>query len=105
MKTTTKPNSELKKIFFAVFIFTFLISSFAMNKFAVAQDTLLVEENSPENIIAQRLLLELQRVESLEKRISSSLFNSAIFKSLEDFSKPLPEEQRGRQNPFAPLGV
>lgn len=31
-----------------------------------------------------------------------TLFNDAVFRSLIDFSKPVREEQRGRDNPFSP---
>ena len=31
-----------------------------------------------------------------------TLFNDAVFRSLVDFSKPIREEQKGRDNPFSP---
>jgi hypothetical protein len=88
-------------IFLPIFALTFFLSSFALNKFADAQ-SLTVTEND-QNVIAQRLAMELQRIDSLDNRIHDRLFNSQIFKSLEDFSRPLPEETRGRENPFAPF--
>ena len=37
--------------------------------------------------------------------IDTSIFSSALFISLKDFSLPLPTEIKGRPNPFASIGV
>ena len=46
------------------------------------------------------ILLSLQKIE-----LRGEIFATPFFKSLQDFSTPLPEETPGRANPFAPLGI
>lgn len=36
-------------------------------------------------------------------RIDTAVLNTPSFRSLVDFSRPIPEEQPGRANPFAPF--
>jgi regulatory protein YycI of two-component signal transduction system YycFG len=92
-------------IFIPIFLLVFLMSTIILQKYADAQGSVLTEEYVADNLAAQRLTLELQKINSLQNRISSDIFNNPIFKSLQDFSKPLPVEERGRSNPFAPLGL
>ena len=37
-------------------------------------------------------------------KLDTEFFNQNVFKGLADFSQELPLEERGRLNPFAPLG-
>jgi len=50
---------------------------------------------------ASRVLALLNQIQGL--RIDSSLFSSAAFKSLQDFTVAIPTDDVGRVNPFAPL--
>ncbi|HBM45424.1 MAG: hypothetical protein UR85_C0011G0018 [Candidatus Nomurabacteria bacterium GW2011_GWF2_35_66] len=36
--------------------------------------------------------------------LDSDVFNNPVLKNLKDQSKPIPSENKGRTNPFAPLG-
>ncbi|MEK9167868.1 MAG: hypothetical protein AAB769_00845 [Patescibacteria group bacterium] len=38
-------------------------------------------------------------------QLKDEVFQSNVFRSLEDFSLPVAPEPQGRQNPFAPIGV
>ncbi len=46
------------------------------------------------------LINELQSVD-----LTTDLFASPAFQSLKNFSKPLIDEDKGRQNPFLPISV
>ena len=51
-----------------------------------------------------------QTIVALLKRLSSvslddSIFLNKTFKSLTDFSQPIPDQVAGRPNPFAPIGI
>ena len=36
--------------------------------------------------------------------LNGNLFKDSMFTSLQDYSKPLPDQAIGRDNPFAPIG-
>ncbi len=61
---------------------------------------------SPESVQAQedgaRVLSLLNEIKSLQ--IDDSIFRSAVYKSLVDYSIQIPEQSVGRSNPFAPIG-
>lgn len=47
----------------------------------------------------------LKTLKTLKKiKIDTEFFNQEVFKGLIDFSQELPFEEKGRLNPFAPLG-
>ena len=52
-----------------------------------------------EVIKLQKTLYELERID-----INSDFFNTAVFKSLKNFKKPIPTLKQARENPFAPIG-
>ncbi len=52
------------------------------------------------DMIAETFIRQFEIISSV--KLDTSIFESPVFRSLEDFSKPIPEEQRGRANPFAP---
>lgn len=60
---------------------------------------------TPESIEAQeaatRVLVLLNQISSL--RINDSIFQSAVYKSLVDYTITVPEQPVGRENPFAPI--
>jgi hypothetical protein len=67
----------------------------------VQSDTL-SENVSPElSATSQRVLSLLSQVQSL--RIEAELFKSPLFRSFEDHSVPIPSQEVGRQDPFAPI--
>jgi len=51
---------------------------------------------------SDRILVLLSEIDSL--RITNSLFESAVYRSLVDYTITVPEESVGRTNPFAPVG-
>lgn len=59
---------------------------------------------SPESVEAQaqgaRILLLLNQIKAL--KIDDSIFKSAVYKSLVDYTVTIPEQNVGRANPFAP---
>lgn len=98
---------KYKKIIIAVLVF--LVGFFVYNSFFKPDtelDGLLVQNVSTssqsEAGIAGReiiaLLADIQKI-TLDK----SIFESVVFRSLEDFSIPIEPEPKGRVNPFAPL--
>ncbi|MDQ5893438.1 MAG: hypothetical protein QG640_450 [Patescibacteria group bacterium] len=62
-------------------------------------------DNSPTSADAQavgtRVLSLLNQINSL--KIDSSIFDSAVYKSLVDYTITIPEQNVGRPNPFAPI--
>lgn len=53
-------------------------------------------------ILGNQITQALIQIESLQ--LDKSIFQNPIFRNLEDRSRPIPTEPRGRRNPFAPLG-
>jgi hypothetical protein len=51
--------------------------------------------------VGSRVLVLLNQINSL--KIDSSIFGSATYRSLVDYSITIPEQPVGRQNPFAPI--
>ncbi len=59
-------------------------------------------ETGPNNeMIGSQVLNLLGQIQSL--RIDPTIFDSAVYKSLQDFSVNIPPEGVGRDNPFAPI--
>lgn len=67
------------------------------------ESSLVSSTGSADDVAVDRELLQLL---SQIKQISldASLFESPIFKSLEDYGQTIPSEAVGRSNPFAPIG-
>lgn len=69
---------------------------------AHAQSDLIVEGNGVGATIgAERFIGEISLLDTVT--LDPAVFNDLAFKSLVDFSRPLPEEVKGRTNPFAPI--
>lgn len=65
-------------------------------------DVALIGDAAPTELTVDRELLTL--LGSIKQiSLDGTVFENPIFKSLEDFSKPLSPEPIGRPNPFAPL--
>lgn len=96
---------ENKKIFITVLVvlLAFIIYAFFFKKppeVGVLQtDGSLTSSQIP----GRDLIIILRRLESIN--LDGSVFESAAFKSLTDFSLPLVKEPIGRDNPFAPVGI
>jgi hypothetical protein len=65
-------------------------------------DALLVSETTGNTEVDKELLATLLELKSLN--FSSRIFENPAFKSLVDFSSQIPDEPKGRVNPFAPVG-
>ncbi len=63
--------------------------------------TLAVQNNPEIQASAARVLTLLNQVRSL--KIDTDLFESQEYKTLRDYSVPIPPLEVGRLNPFAPL--
>ncbi|MEK9177793.1 MAG: hypothetical protein AAB777_01580 [Patescibacteria group bacterium] len=66
-----------------------------------SSDSALLETGRGEEMIGSQVLSLLNQIQSL--RIDPTLFQSAVYKSLQDFSVNIPPEGVGRDNPFAPI--
>jgi hypothetical protein len=81
----------------------FMGTTFFLNKNAGAQSGL-TEVASSQSFISQKITIQLNRLDQLKQKINGNIFSNPIFQSLKDFSQPLPTEEKGRDNPFAPVG-
>ena len=63
--------------------------------------TELFSNDTGASLIAAKFIKQINILNKVT--ISNQIFNDASFKSLVDMSKPIPEEDAGRPNPFAPL--
>ena len=66
-----------------------------------AQD---LTQNQSQDLVSQQISVQLNRLALIQAELNNNIFNSPVFKSLKDFSEPLPVEDKGRINPFAPPG-
>jgi len=60
-----------------------------------------LQAQSGGNVVGAQVLTLLNQIQSL--RINTTLFKSAAFQSLQDYSVQVPPQNIGRPNPFAPL--
>lgn len=68
-----------------------------------SSDTLLFQQN-PSGIsdnVGTEILALLNQIQSIE--IDASIFSSPVYQTLRDYSVPIPPQNVGRQNPFAPI--
>ncbi len=80
-----------------VFAYFFFVKKDDTKRVTTAPTT--QEQRDPESEKALSLLNELQSID-----IDTEFFSSAGFKSLKDFGRKMPPQEKGRSNPFAPLG-
>ncbi len=66
---------------------------------AYAQDDFV--EGTEASVVADRFIGEISLLGSV--KLDPKVFSNPVFKDLEDFSRPLPDEAKGRTNPFAPI--
>lgn len=67
---------------------------------AISEDSLLMAQPEGEAASAEVLNL-LNQIQSLH--IDASLFQSPAYQSLVDYTVPIPDQNVGRPNPFAPI--
>jgi hypothetical protein len=90
------------KSFVKSFLIVVTVLAIAGLGFLTVQAQGLVEtSNTNADIIAQKFINQINVISSV--RIDDAIFSDATFRSLIDWSRPIPEEQKGRANPFAPL--
>ncbi len=100
----------MKHFFISTLIFVgilggvFASTTFFLNHKATAQDALTENVVSDDSQIAQKITAQLDRLDQLKSKLTNSVFSNSIFQSLIDYSQPLPDEPKGRANPFAPIG-
>jgi len=94
-----------KIIYIAVLILLGLVAYNYLFKPEINLDPVTSESvaSSSELAVDREILTLLGDLHSLV--LDNSIFSSAVFKSLEDFSLPVEDEPKGRNNPFAPIGV
>lgn len=92
-------RNTLKYLF--LFLTTIVIAGYAF--ISVQAQGLLAEDSggSSADIIAQKFINQINILNSV--KIETSIFNDASFQSFVDWSRPIPEEEKGRDNPFAPI--
>lgn len=90
------------KKYLPIFI-ALMILSLSLTFFVYAQDGLLIEEpsNTESSVIAQKFVNQINSLNGVD--LNANIFNNPVFQSLVDFSRPIPEESKGRNNPFAPI--
>ena len=66
-----------------------------------ADNSALLQQESGDIVIGTQVLSLLNQIQSLH--IDTALFQSAAFRSLQDYSVAIPPQTVGRPNPFAPL--
>jgi hypothetical protein len=104
-----KDNKSSKKVLIIIIAIVvvaigYYLYSSGDSEVAVDQDSSLVTQSADfgeTQIVGARVLSLLNQISSLN--IDDSIFQSAAYKSLVDYTISIPEQNVGRQNPFAPL--
>jgi hypothetical protein len=66
-----------------------------------AQSTTTTPNLATIDLNAGKVIQEVNTLNSI--KLDTSIFKNDSFKSLVDYSRPIPSEAAGRSNPFAPL--
>ncbi|MCX6719365.1 MAG: hypothetical protein NTZ38_03265 [Candidatus Taylorbacteria bacterium] len=85
----------------AILIVVAVIVYYAFFSGSSVGDSATLQEQSDEDIVGIETLSLLNQIQSL--RIDKSVFQSAAYQSLEDYTVQIPPVNIGRPNPFAPL--
>lgn len=100
---------KLKKIILVILILTILFIVYALfikkdptNTNLVSSGVSDIQSSAEAQVIGNQIAQALLRIEKI--KLDKTIFNSDIYKSLQDRSQPINEEPIGRSNPFAPLG-
>jgi len=86
-----------------LFLTVIVLVGYAVISVQAQQNSLLVQTTSNTNadIVVQKFINQINIVSSV--RVETTLFSNEVFRSFVDWSRPIPEEEKGRTNPFAPI--
>lgn len=105
MNTTQQSSSKKTFIILIVIIaIAALIYFYTLGDSAADPSSSLVQEDSASSetqAVGARVLSLLNQISSL--KIDASIFDSASYQSLVDYTIAIPEQNIGRPNPFAPI--
>ena len=87
----------------AILLVASLCFAFFSGKRSVAQSETDLVTESPFQAVGSEILALLNDLKSI--KIDGSIFASQMFIELQDFSVIIPEELKGRENPFDPIGI
>lgn len=83
----------------------YIVISFTLLSFTgwlfFSGSTILAQEGI-ENVQGKEILNLLADLRNIS--LDGTIFSDPVFRSLEDFSREIQPQPKGRQNPFAPLG-
>lgn len=90
----------------AIFILILVVGAFIyfyMSGGSVNNNSALLQGSSPDvsDNVGVEVLTLLNQIQSL--KIDSTLFSEPVYKTLVDYSVPIPAQPIGRTNPFAPI--
>ena len=93
----------MKNLFSHFFILAAIVALVGYTFISVQAQEGLVQTTSNPNadIVAQKFINQINILNSV--RIETSIFADESFQSLIDWSRPIPDEEKGRANPFAPI--
>ncbi len=86
-----------------LFLAIIVLVGYAVISVQAQQDSLLIEttSNSNADIVVQKFINQINIISSVQ--VETTLFSEGVFDSFVDWSRPIPEEEKGRANPFAPI--
>jgi len=103
MKEILKYKKAL--LIITVIIVAFVVYSYLFKKDAspqlIAPDSTSLQTS--QFSAGREILALLSDLKSLQ--LNNDIFSNKAFRSLEDFSLPISSEPKGRNNPFAPIGI
>jgi hypothetical protein len=62
-----------------------------------------ITNSSPSEVVGEEVFALLEDLENVS--LDGAIMSDPVVRSLVDFSREIPQEQVGRSNPFAPIGV
>lgn len=99
---TNKPSSKKSWIITIVVIVIAVIAYFYIEGGKPVDSSALSVVNNPEvNQESTKVFNLLNQIKGL--RIDPTLFTDAGYKTLRDYTVPIPQDDVGRNNPFAPI--
>lgn len=69
---------------------------------AYADSTTTPDDGLSSDAISAQIVSKISILNSVS--LKDTMFKNAMFTSLVDYSRPLPDQDIGRNNPFAPIG-
>jgi hypothetical protein len=99
-----KKNILITSILSTIIIVT-VVGAFYFSTVSAQSGLVTTTENvggASSDVVAQKLVSKINILRSVT--LKGDMFKSPSFISLVDWSKPLPDQEVGRNNPFAPIG-